>query len=68
MTLSTEPTFTEEAKKRHEAVQMDFALRNPVDWGADWKELKQEMECEKYSLAYQVLKSYGSRHSAEIQK
>lgn len=54
--------FTEEAKKRHEAFRWILS-REPVDWGADWKELKEWME--KYR-AYQVMKSYGQ--DQEIQK
>ena len=47
--------FTEEAKKRHEAFR-SFLSREPVDWGADWAEIKQSME--KYRTM-QILKSMG---------
>lgn len=45
--------FTEGAKKRHEAFRSFFS-REPIDWGADWKELKREME---RGMAWQTLKS-----------
>ena len=45
--------LTEEAKKRHEAFRSFFS-REPIDWGADWKELKREME---RGMAWRTLKS-----------
>ena len=47
--------FTEEAKNRHEAFRWILS-QDPVDWGADWKELKEWMEQDR---AWQVIKSYG---------
>ncbi len=47
--------FTEEAKKRHEAVRWILS-REPIDWGADWAELKREMERD---MAWRTLKSMG---------
>ncbi|MYC36232.1 MAG: hypothetical protein F4X66_04890 [Chloroflexi bacterium] len=47
--------FTEEAKKRHEAFR-SFSSREPIDWGADWAELKREMERD---MAWRTLKSMG---------
>ena len=47
--------FTEEAKKRHEAVRRMLS-REPIDWGADWAELKREMERD---MAWRTLKSMG---------
>ena len=50
--------FTEEAKKRHEAIRWMLS-REPIDWGADWEELKEWMEKDR---AWQILKSYGQDH------
>lgn len=47
--------FSEEAKKRHEAMR-SFLSREPIDWGADWAELKREME---QDMAWRTLKSMG---------
>ena len=47
--------FTDEAKKRHAATR-SFLSREPIDWGADWKELKEWMEKDR---AWQTLKSMG---------
>ena len=47
--------FTEEAKKRHEAMRW-LRSQEPTDWGADWKELKESMEKDR---TWQILKSYG---------
>ncbi len=47
--------FTEEAKKRHEAARW-LRSQEPIDWGADWAELKKWMEKER---AWQTLKSMG---------
>lgn len=47
--------FTEEAKKRHEAARW-LRSQEPVDWGADWAELKEWMT--KYKV-WQTLKSMG---------
>ena len=47
--------FTEEAKIRHEAFRSFFS-REPIDWGADWKELKEWMEKDR---AWQTIKSMG---------
>ena len=47
--------FTEEAKKRHEAFR-SFSSREPIDWGADWAELKREIERD---MAWRTLKSMG---------
>ena len=49
--------FTEEAKIRHEAFRSFFS-REPIDWGADWKELKERMEKDR---AWQTVKSMGPR-------
>lgn len=53
--------FTEEAKKRHEAVRWILS-REPIDWGADWAELKREME---QGMAWRTLKSMGQNQEAE---
>ena len=53
--------FTEEAKKRHEAVRWILS-REPIDWGADWAELKREME---HGMAWRTLKSMGQNQEAE---
>ncbi len=47
--------FTEEAKKRHAAVRRMLS-REPIDWGADWAELKREMGRD---MAWRTLKSMG---------
>ena len=47
--------LNEEAKKRHEAAQW-LRSQEPIDWGADWAELKQEME---RGIAWRTLKSMG---------
>lgn len=47
--------LTEEAKKRHEAARW-LRSQEPVDWGADWAELKREME---RGMAWRALKSMG---------
>ena len=47
--------FTEEAKKRHAAVRRMLS-REPIDWGADWSELKREMG---QDMAWRSLKSMG---------
>jgi hypothetical protein len=52
--------FTEEAKKRHEAFR-SFFPREPIDWGADWKELEERMEKDR---AWQTLKSMGQNQDA----
>ena len=53
--------FTEEAKKRHEAVRWILS-REPIDWGADWAELKREME---RGMAWRTLKSMGQNQEVE---
>ena len=53
--------FTEEAKKRHEAVRWILS-REPIDWGADWAELKREMERD---MAWRTLKSMGQNQEVE---
>ena len=45
----------EEAKKRHEAARW-LRSQQPIDWGADWAELKLEME---RGIAWGALKSMG---------
>ncbi len=47
--------LNEEAKKRHEAARW-LRSQEPIDWGADWAELKKWMEKDR---AWQVLKSMG---------
>ncbi len=47
--------LNEEAKKRHEAARW-LRSREPVDWGADWAELKEWMVKDR---AWQTLKSMG---------
>lgn len=47
--------FTEAAKKRHEAGRW-LLSQEPVDWGADWAELKEWMA---KSRAWETLKSMG---------
>ena len=47
--------LNEEAKKRHEAARW-LRSQEPIDWGADWAELKEWMA--KYR-ASQTLKSMG---------
>ena len=51
----------EEAKKRHEAFRR-FLSREPIDWGADWAELKERMGKDK---AWQILKSMGQSQAVE---
>ena len=46
--------FTEEAKKRHEAFRSFFS-REPIDWGADWKEMKEWLDKD---WAWKIVKSY----------
>ncbi len=53
--------FTEEAKKRHEAFR-SFLSREPIDWGADWAELKREME---QDTAWRTLKSMGQNQDVQ---
>ena len=53
--------FTEEAKKRHEALRWILS-REPIDWGADWAELKREMERD---MAWRTLKSMGQNQEVE---
>ena len=53
--------FTEEAKKRHEAFRWILS-REPIDWGADWAELKREME---QGMAWRTLKSMGQNQEVE---
>ena len=53
--------FTEEAKKRHEAFRWILS-REPIDWGADWAELKREMERD---MAWRTLKSMGQNQEVE---
>ena len=53
--------FTEEAKKRHEALRWILS-REPIDWGADWAELKREME---RGMAWRTLKSMGQNQEVE---
>ena len=47
--------FTAEAKKRHEAGRR-LMSREPIDWGADWAELKEWMAKHR---AWETLKSMG---------
>ena len=47
--------FTEEAKERHAAGRRLMA-REPIDWGADWAELKEWMAKDR---AWATLKSMG---------
>ena len=51
--------FTEEAKKRHEAFR-SFLSREPIDWGADWAELKREMGRD---MGWRTLKSMGQNQN-----
>ena len=53
--------FTEEAKKRHEAVRWILS-QEPIDWGADWAELKREMERD---MAWRTLKSMGQNQEVQ---
>ena len=53
--------FTEEAKKRHKAFRSFFS-REPIDWGADWAELKERMAKDR---AWQTLKSMGQNQDAQ---
>ena len=53
--------FTEEAKKRHEAFRWILS-REPIDWGADWAELKRGMERD---MAWRTLKSMGQNQEVE---
>lgn len=46
--------FTEEAKKRHTAFH-EILSQEPVDWAAEWKEMKEWLE---QDWAWKSIKSY----------
>ena len=54
--------FTEKAKERHAAFRSFFS-REPIDWGADWKELKEWMEKDG---AWKLIRSYDQYEESSL--